>query len=137
MLQVFFLLVFSNTLAGLTLASDYLRGKFPGAIPFFALLDGPGFRAGLGVSTFIIGFFGLFAVLHEDNTPILADLLPSFAALVQGTGLVLEFYQNRSTVEAKLVDKLDAVILKNKNLIGIIGLSLGILHFFFPLVIFL
>lgn len=137
MLQVFFLLVLTNILAGFCLASEYFRAKFKSLESFFVLLDGPAFRVSLGIGTFIIGFFGLFAVLKEDNTPILADLLPSFAALVQGTGLVLEFYQSRSTSEDGLVEKLDTVILKNKNLIGIIGILLGLLHFFFPLVILL
>ncbi|OHD12923.1 MAG: hypothetical protein A2Z96_00650 [Spirochaetes bacterium GWB1_48_6] len=137
MLQVYFLLVAANILAGLSLAGDYLKEKFPSAVLFLDLLQGNSFRGALGVSTFLIGFFGLFAVLKEDNIPILADLLPAFSALIQGTGLVLEFYQRKSTVQAGLVDQLDAVILKNKNIIGVLGIFLGLLHFFFPLVIFL
>lgn len=137
MLQVYFLLVSANILGGMSFASDYLKEKFPRAVRFLELLEGQNFQGFFGVATFMVGFFGLFAVMKEDSTPILANLVPSFSALLVGTGLVLQYYQRKSDVQAGLVEQLDAVILKNRRTIGIAGIVAGILHFFFPLVILL
>lgn len=134
MFQVYFLLVSTNLVGGIALSSGFLQEKAPSLADLAKAFSDPGFRLGLGLLTFVTGFFGILSVLPGD-IPVLGDILPSLSALMVGTGLVLEYYHMKSPSHAGLVEKLDDVILKNKNPIGIAGMSAGLIHLVFPTVL--
>lgn len=136
MLQLYFLLVLLNLLAGLSLASDFMGEKLPSTAPLFKLISSPGIRGLLGILAFLVGFFSLIIVLPGD-VPVVGDLLPAISALFTGTGLVLEYYQSKTTTQTNLVEKLDGFLLKNKTFFGLLAIILGVLHFILPTVMFI
>ena len=56
MLQFYFLSIFANILAGLTLTADYLGEKFEVFLPFKDLFSKKNVKTTVGILAFVIGF---------------------------------------------------------------------------------
>lgn len=137
MYQFYFLSITCNLLLGMTLSRESLEDKFPSLAGFSRdVLGRRGFRFGLGLAAFIVGFFKLLSVTQGD-VPVVGDLLPAAAGLAGGGALLLEYYKERATVSSPLTDTLETILLKNKALWGLAGFLAAVLHFFFPGVLFL
>lgn len=137
MYQVYFLSVITILLASVSLGFDRLDEQVRIGSLFSAdLFKSPGFQFGLGVVTFLVGFFQILSV-HPDDTIILGNLVPAAAGMVLGGTLMLAFYRSRSTVESGFVDRLDAIFLQNASNLAYLGLLVAVLHFFFHRVLFL
>jgi hypothetical protein len=89
-----------------------------------------------GILTIIFGVFKFLSVTKGDVL-VIGDLLPALSGLAVGTTLTVESYKMRSTVTTPAVDRIDNVFVRNKSVIGIVGIVIGVLHFLFPSVLFL
>jgi hypothetical protein len=84
------------------------------------------------VASFLSGFVALIYVLPGDQL-FVGDLLPALTALLSGTVLVLDYYHKPQETEQNSGD----LLLKNRVLIGLVGLTFGVIHFFVPGLLFL
>jgi hypothetical protein len=93
------------------------------------------FRFGLGLVTFVIGFFRLLFVTGE-SIPILGDLLPAAAGIVLGGTLILTYYNEKSSEETRF-PVLDRLFVQNASNFAILGFLIALLHFLLPAALFL
>jgi len=124
MLQFYFLSIFANILAGLTLTSDFLADKFKAFLPFKELFAKTNVKTTIGIFAFVVGFLKL-----------LIRSTPSDVAM--GAGLVLGIIKERGTVSAEKVDTLEKAVTNYRVPLGIAGLAISALHFLVPGALFL
>lgn len=137
MYQIYLLSVISNLLAGIALSFQGMDEKLHLSSVFNReLMENTGFRLGLGVVTFIVGFLKFLAV-SPDDVPVVGDLLPALAGLVMGLILLLQYYRSRSTVSSPAVDRVEAIFGKNSGAFGTAGILIAVLHFLLPRILFL
>jgi hypothetical protein len=127
MVQVYFLLVLANVLSGLVLAREGLKMPLASWQGLFVAFESKSARLVLGVASFLSGFVALIFVLPGDQL-FVGDLLPALTGLLAGTVLVLDFYAKPQGQEQNSGD----LLLKNRVLIGLVGLTFGVIHFFVP-----
>ncbi|MBN2874058.1 MAG: hypothetical protein JXM71_03095 [Spirochaetales bacterium] len=136
MVQFYLLSVLMNIAAGYALvsfATEPKGTKVDGVREF--MKDGT-IRLIVGILGTTVGFFKLLTVMRGD-IPVVGDFLPSIAGIVAGFTLLLEFYRANSNVTTSSIDKLDAIFIANRKLIGIVSIVAGFAHFLFPNVLFL
>ncbi len=135
MIQFYFLSITLNLLAGYALSYDR-ESEAPSGRELRELFDGETFRLVLGVLSFAVGMFKLLSVVRGD-VPVVGDLIPSFAGLLSGFALILEFYRRKTTLPLRLSEKLDLVFVKNRKWLGLGAIFAAVAHFLFPTVLFL
>jgi len=136
MVQFYLLSVLMNIVAGYALVSHDTEPKgtkFDGIREF--LKDGT-IRLVLGILCSTVGFFKLLTVMRGD-IPVVGDLVPSLGGMVAGMTLLLEFYKSNSNVTTTSLEKLDAIFVANKRIVGITTMVSGFVHFLFANVLFL
>ncbi|MFP4066108.1 MAG: hypothetical protein ACLFS5_01245 [Spirochaetaceae bacterium] len=137
MYQIYLLSVLTNVLAGVALSVGGMDEKLHLSSVFNKeLMQNDGFRLGLGIVTFVVGFFKLLSVT-EGNVPVVGDILPALSGLLIGLILLLQYYRGKSTVSSPFVDTMDNIFGKNSAVFGTIGILIGILHFLLHPVLFL
>ena len=137
MIQIYFLSILSNVLAGLILSAGHYSEKFSGFGAVRDFFSGkPGFRVAIGVIAFLTGFLKLLTVTKGD-VPVVGDLLPALTGLILGLGLLFERYKEKSTVSSKTVETADKLILRHKTVYGSIGIIVAALHFLLPGIVLL
>ena len=137
MYQIYLLSVLTNVLAGVALSVGGMDEKLHLSSVFNKdLMQSDGFRLGLGIVTFVVGFFKLLSVT-EGGVPVVGDILPAISGLVLGLILLLQYYRSRSDVSSPFVDTLDNIFGKNSAVFGTVGILIGLLHFLLHRVLFL
>lgn len=137
MLQFYLLSVDMNIVAGIMLAAGFIDERVSFVSGLKEFFDGkPTAKLTVGLITFVVGIFKLLSVT-PGNVPVVGDLLPAVAGLVMGFALSLDYYRSRSTVTSPFVERADKLLLKNRNVLGIAGIVIGVLHFLLPRVLFL
>jgi hypothetical protein len=134
MMQFYFLSIFANMLAGLTLTSDYFAEKYKAFLPFRELLAKNNVKTAIGISAFVIGFL---KILLPVQTVVVGDLLPALAGLAMGASLILGLLRERTKVSAETVDNLEKTVMTYRVPLGIAGLVISALHFLLPRALFL
>jgi hypothetical protein len=145
MIQLYFLSILFNGLAGFLLVSDsddtyQDTGEFEGDAKFS--LHNETFRLILGIITAITGLLVLLSpytvLVIKDGIPIsrgipiIGDLVPSLVGIAAGFSLIWSFYRKRSTLSGGKLEQLGEIFLKNKKWLGIVVLAVAGLHFLFP-----
>lgn len=137
MYQIYLLSVLTNVLAGVALSVGGMDEKLHLSSVFNSeLMQNDGFRLGLGIVTFVVGFFKLLSV-SEGDVPVVGDILPAISGLVLGMILLLQYYRGRSNVSSPFVESLDNIFGKNSAAFGTVGILIGVLHFLLHRVLFL
>ena len=137
MYQIYLLSVLTNVLAGVALSVGGMDEKLHLSSVFNReLMQNDGFRLGLGIVTFVVGFFKLLSV-SEGDVPVVGDILPAISGLVLGLILLLQYYRSRSNVSSPFVDTIDNIFGKNSAIFGTVGILIGVLHFLLHRVLFL
>ncbi|HWR10884.1 MAG TPA: hypothetical protein VN445_03590 [Rectinemataceae bacterium] len=140
MIQFYFLSVILNLLCGYALA---LRQPGPTESPIAQgarlILSDRGLRLSLAVLSVAIGALKLLFALRGD-IPIIGDFLPAIAGIVVGAALLMELsddahlpFMKAGTIGAGI----EKVLVSYKVAIGYAGIIAGIIHFLFPMVLFL
>lgn len=136
MVQFYLLSVLLNVVAGFSLMSSDAEpkgSKLDGIRAFFK--DGT-VRLVVGVLCFTVGFFKLLTVMAGD-IPVVGDLVPAIAGMAAGFSLLLEFYEANSNVTTDTLEKLNAIFIVRRRIVGIVAMAVGGVHFLFPNVLFL
>lgn len=137
MIQIYFLSIFSNVLAGLILSADHYSEKFPGFAAVRDFFSGkPGLRVTVGVISFITGFLKLLTVTKGD-VPVVGDLLPALSGLILGIGILFDRYKEKTTIPSKAMERADSLILRHKSIYGSVGIIIAFLHFLLPGIVLL
>ena len=87
----------------------------------------------LGIITFITGVFKLITPFHS-KVPFFGDLIPAVAGIVSGFCLLLDYYNDVTTVPIVLPEKLDSILIKSRRYVGIIVMASAVIHFLIPAV---
>ncbi len=137
MIQIYLLSVVTNILAGVALSIDAMDEKLHLSNLFNRqLLESEGFRLGLGIATFLVGFFKFLSVTNGD-VPVVGDLIPALSGVIQGMILLVLYYRSQSYVSSPPLDSIDKIFVSNRSMFGTAGILIGFLHFLFPSVLFL
>jgi hypothetical protein len=136
MVQFYLLSVIMNIVAGYALLSFEAgpKGtKFDGIRDY---LKDSTVRLVIGILCSTVGFFKLLTVMRGD-IPVIGDFFPSLAGMAAGFTMLLEFYRSNSNVTTTTIEKLDAIFISNRRIVGIVAIASGLVHFLFANVLFL
>jgi hypothetical protein len=136
MVQFYLLNVIMNIVAGYALLSFEAgpKGtKFDGIREY---LKDSTVRLVIGILCSTVGFFKLLTVMRGD-IPVIGDFFPSLAGMAAGFTMLLEFYRSNSNVTTTTIEKLDAIFISNRRIVGIVAIASGLVHFLFANVLFL
>lgn len=136
MVQFYLLSVIMNIVAGYALLSFEAgpKGtKFDGIREY---LKDSTVRLVIGILCSTVGFFKLLTVMRGD-IPVIGDFFPSLAGMAAGFTMLLEFYRSNSNVTTTTIEKLDAIFISNRRIVGIVAIASGLVHFLFANVLFL
>jgi hypothetical protein len=136
MVQFYFLSIVTTILSGFVLSLELLERKMPRLSGVRGMFSGKVFRFVLGICTLLFGFLKLLSAYRGD-VPVVGDLVPAAAGMIMGITLIIDYYKSKATVSSQAVETFDRVFVRRKSIIGIIGMAVGILHFFIPSVLFL
>ncbi len=131
MVQFYFLSVVTTILAGFTLSMELLERKMPRLAALDNAFSGKLFRFILGICTLAFGFIKLLST-YQGLLPVVGDLVPAAAGMIMGVMLIIDYYKSRSAVTSAAVETFDRIFVRRKSVIGIIGMAVGVLHFFMP-----
>ncbi len=137
MVQFYFLAVCLNIIGGLILAAPYFQEKMPFLGSMKKALVGK--QSGRVIFVLLLLFTGLFKILSvtKGDVPIVGDLIPALSLFLLALTLIVDFFAEKSSVEGTMVHKLEGVLVKNSQVIGVTAVVVGVLHFIFPGVLFL
>ncbi len=90
----------------------------------------------LGIAAVVVGFLKLLSAFRGD-IPVVGDLFPAAVGMLMGIMLIIDHYKMKAAVASQAFDTIDRVFIRRKSVIGIIGIVIGVLHFFMPSVLFL
>ena len=140
MIQIYFLSIISNLVAGLALISGDNKdtqeeGVFRLGI-FLNILRDKKFRLVLGIIAMAAGVLKILSPA-EGNIIILGDLFPSAAGIASGLILFFENFsktKNDDSEDIIIEDKTQnlSLLFKNRKLIGFAAIAAAVLHFVFP-----
>lgn len=137
MVQIYLLSILANIFGGLVLSAEHYSERFTGFTGVKEFFDGkPGMRVTLGIVGFLTGFLKLLSVTKGD-VPVVGDLVPALTGLVTGTALLFDRYKEKSTVQSKMLETADKVLLNNKSILGTAAVVVGALHFLLPGIVLL
>jgi hypothetical protein len=138
MVQLYFLSIILNGLAGLLLVFGDTIESDSTAKGIRAFFSSGGFRLVLGILAGITGILKLLSPIN-NRIPILGDLLPALAGIAAGFILIFGFYRENSVKSdnAGNLDRVGDMFLHYKKIAGIALLAVAALHFLFPTALFL
>lgn len=137
MYQIYFLSILTNILAGIALGFDRMDARLRLRSVFNPeLFQHNGFRLAIGIITFIVGFLKLLSVAPGD-VAVVGDLLPAVTGLLMGFSLAFQYYQERTEVKSSTTETLNRLFGRHNATLGMIGITVGIVHFFLHRVLFL
>ena len=136
MLQIYFISIISNLLAGLTLISTGNKDTQDDGVirlgVFLTVFRDKKFRLIIGIIAFIAGILKILSPT-KGNILLIGDLLPAAAGLASGLILFFENFGNSKAEDYDDEDKKQGLsfLFKNRKLIGFATVAAAILHFFF------
>jgi hypothetical protein len=132
MLQFFFLSVFLNLAAGLSLSFEAVSRRLPRLAGLTDLLTSRGSKIFSGIGVLIVGFVTLF--LPAGGGIIIGDIIPSVAGIAMGIALLFEVFRQDAVFPAERAERTERVEhpLAYRTTLGLLGIATAILHFFLP-----
>ena len=136
MVQVYFLSIFLNVVAGYVLISDDDKEALE-IRPGLSLKDET-VRMVLGILSMVTGLLKLLSPTQGDLL-ILGDLVPAVAGFAAGFILLIEYYQKKTTIDTESVEKSSplAILTGNRKIVGYVAIAVAAVHFLFPRILFL
>lgn len=139
MIQFYFLSVLLNILCGYALAAP--AKESPSAILRGAqlMLSDKGLKLTMAILSAAVGLLKLLFALRGD-IPVIGDFLPAIAGMAVGLTLLLEISDDAHLPfvrQGSLGGRIEKILISYKVPIGYAGIIAGIIHFLFPMVLFL
>ena len=157
-MQFYFISVVSILLCGVTLSHEYLSKRFSFLILFDDSLKGKKYRIFLGVTAAVVGCLKFFIHTNPSSIMIVGDLLPSIAGILAGFSLAVtglrqqkELSDDPDLINIKVdktrinregsapiikgesvVSKAATFFIQNRVTVGLVSISISVLHFLFP-----
>jgi hypothetical protein len=149
MVQFYFLSVFFNLFGGYALFVDSSRQRSPAAMGLRVFLRDPNVRLVLGILSLVTGGFKFLTVMRGD-IPVVGDFVPAVAGLAVGATLLLERFRVPAPAGDEAAGEngekkegpskapwFERLLLEHKTAVGLAGMIAGVVHFLFPMVLFL
>jgi hypothetical protein len=137
MYQIYFLSILTNIIAGIALGFDRMDSRLRLHSVFNPeLFQHNGFRLAMGIITFVVGFLKLLSVAPGD-VAVVGDLLPAVMGMLMGFSLAFQYYQERTEVQSSATETLNRVFGRHNATLGMVGIVVGVVHFFLHRVLFL
>jgi hypothetical protein len=133
MLQLYFLSVSVNLLAGMILSADWLAARFSGIRSMTDGLSGRRGRLVIGMAALLVGFVTL--LLPAQPPILIGDLVPSVAGLAMGVTLLFEVLRQEALFPAERVNgdpPPSHVPAGYRVPLGLFGIAAALVHFFLP-----
>jgi hypothetical protein len=137
MMQLYFLSIAANLLAGTALCSEYFAARLRWFAPLGQLIGGRGFRAVVGGLAAVVGFLKLLVRSTPSDVPVVGDLLPALAGLAMGASLLVQVLREKSDLPAEAVSRVEKAALAYRVPLGLAGMAVALLHFLLPGALFL
>ena len=137
MAQFYLLSVLANIVAGLTLAGDFLGEKVPFLASFKNLRANKAAQTVIALVSIVIGVIKLIVLSPGESVPVVGEILPALTGIVLGGILVIEAFRPSVDSRGESLQKISKAVLSYRVPVGIFGVVVGIVHFFFPGVIVL
>jgi len=139
MIQFYLLSVILNVLCGYALSAR--RDVSPSAIVRGArlIIADKGLRMTLAVLSIAVGVLKLFFALR-GVIPVIGDFLPATAGIAVGSALFLDVSDEERLPfmrQGSLAARIEKFLVSYKISIGYAGMLAGLIHFLFPMVLFL
>ena len=135
MLPVYLLSVVLNALTGIILS--FCNEEPEAGAPSLSL-NNETVRLIIGGLSVVTGILKILSPVR-GNVPVVGDLFPALVGLAGGLILLLDFYRRKvpdsSIVER--VERITAIIVRNRKIFGFVCLAAAVLHFIFYPIIFL
>ena len=157
-MQFYFISVVSILLCGVTLSYEYLSKRFSFLILLDVSLKGKKYQIFLGVIAAVIGFLKFFIHINSSSIMIVGDFLPSIAGILGGFSVAVMGWRqqeevsndsandkkdsNKSRINREgsapivkgepVVSKIATLFIQNKVSVGLVSISIALLHFLFP-----
>lgn len=132
MVQFYFLSIALNLAGGYALIVDSLPERSRSIEGLRDFFRDPVVRLILGILAAVTGALKFLTAMRGD-IPVVGDFLPAVGGLGVGLTLLLE----RSQVENGRPNAFERLFLDHKPTVGLVGLVAAVVHFLFPMVIFL
>jgi len=137
MIQIYFLSIFFNVVAGYFLISGGDDGLENRSRLSLAPVKDETFKLILGILAIVTGLLKLLSPV-EGDVPLIGDILPAAAGFASGIILMFEFYKSRSMDEVEGdASNFISVMSRNKKIVGFAVIVAAALHFLFPRALFL
>jgi cytochrome c biogenesis protein CcdA len=133
MIQIYFLSIFLNVLAGYVLVIGGEGEKADSEAKFRFSINNETFRLILGALTVVTGLLKLLSPVQGD-VPVAGDLFSVLAGLAAGLILIFDFYRSRSSLVPERLEKAGNFLSKGRKGIGFAVIAAAVLHFMFPAV---
>jgi hypothetical protein len=133
MLQLYFLSVAANFLAGATLSGDWMGERFPSLAGILAALNARRARTSIGLAALLVGLGTLF--VPADPHIIFGDLFPSVVGLAVGIALIFEVFKQDALYpgdRGSTSERGGKAPSAYRAALGALGLAAAVLHFFLP-----
>jgi TctA family transporter len=137
MMQLYFLSIISNILAGTALCAEYFAGRLRSLAPLAQLTGARGFRTVVGVLAALVGLLKLLVRSTPQDVPVIGDLLPALAGLAMGAGLLVQVLREKADVPSEAITRFEKAALAYRIPLGLAGLAAAALHFLLPGALFL
>ena len=137
MMQLYFLSILLNILAGTALCAESLAGRFRAFARLGPLVAGRGFRTVVGVLAAGVGFLKLLVLSAPQDVPVVGDLLPALAGLAMGATLIVQVLREKADVPKEAITRVEQIVLAYRVPLGLAGLAVAALHFLLPGALFL
>jgi hypothetical protein len=133
MLQLYFLSVAANFLAGVTLSADWMEERFPSLAGILGALSIRRARTITGLAALLVGLGTLF--VPAEPPIVLGDLFPSVVGLAVGIALLFEVFKQEALYpgdHAARTGKGLKTPSAYRTALGALGFAAAVLHYFLP-----
>jgi TctA family transporter len=137
MMQLYFLSITLNILAGTALCADYFATRLRWFAPLGPLAGGKRFSTVVGALAAVAGFLKLLVRSAPNDVPVVGDLLPALAGLAMGASLLVQVLREKSDLPGEAISKVEKAALAYRVPLGLAGLAVAVLHFLLPGALFL
>ncbi len=133
MLQLYFLSVAANFLAGVTLSADWMKERFPSLAGILGALSVRRARTITGLAALLVGLGTLF--VPAEPPLVLGDLFPSVVGLAVGIALLFEVFKQEALYPGDHAARTEQGLKTPsayRTALGALGFAAAVLHYFLP-----